>query len=756
MSKGIAFVMSMIVILSMLSLAVTVTYDEKGTFLMACAEEPQPLNTIEWRALEYTWEPVVITANQVTELIGTPVNSSNVFSLNNDILVYVWNGSLEAWKQIPFQVDERNSTTGSYTINNINNVLDGYDEIVFMSKDSGDRASKNEWVVGCDAPRYEVEIADPDTGNKAWAYIYKSSRIEANFKEDYVTFDTNINDVFTESYTMGFRDGVGMIIDYFNITEAKGGDGVDLVDVLEIESTAQILFITMTFDENYLAEDFTEKKDGYVRALGVVSWYILESQFGITVEAYFNFTWKFYPEHVNATGYINFNIEGPVTVDMWLAMDHISNSIPLDFRDSGGNAGVINGINDDNIVDPEVQEWWEVSSPHGGYIFANNINLQSGSSGLKFDDDSSAPDHDNAEPGLYGRTGGYFNNIVHEQESSANFSFFPIPSNVSGVAEAFLHNVTNPLQISNTAQHSPTVWVEKNADSVRADVGDFVNYTIYLNNTGDRQANFVWINDTLPADVAFIGHDADTSSLVAPYFISFFQIDTTLYFEFQNVPEDVHYFNTTVYVNSSASPGKIITNLVHCNFTNELSEKMPASQAWADIIIGYYIILKQGWNLISTPEIQKEQGLFEVLASIDGFYDAVQWFDITDPIDPWKHHKIGKPYGNDLFLLNETMSFWIHIIEPGDTIFLNKGIQPTVNRNISLHRGWNMVGYPSLTSHARTAGLNNLTFDQEVDLIQWYDTSTQTWNDMGKEDYFVPGKGYWIHANVECEWEIPL
>ena len=175
-----------------------------------------------------------------------------------------------------------------------NGVLDGFDEIVFMSGDAGDRASSNEWVVGCDAPRYEVEITDPDTGNSAWAYIYKSSRVEAKFTEDYVKFDAATNDVFTDSYTMGFRDGVGMVMDYFNITEAMGGDGENLVDTLEIEAIAYVGIFSLSYDENDVADDFSVKKDGYVRALGVVSWHVYGSMFDITVDAYFNFTWKLF------------------------------------------------------------------------------------------------------------------------------------------------------------------------------------------------------------------------------------------------------------------------------------------------------------------------------------------------------------------------------------------------------------------------------------------------------------------------------
>ncbi|UCG70284.1 MAG: right-handed parallel beta-helix repeat-containing protein, partial [Thermoplasmata archaeon] len=169
-----------------------------------------------------------------------------------------------------------------------------------------------------------------------------------------------------------------------------------------------------------------------------------------------------------------------------------------------------------------------------------------------------------------------------------------------------------------------------------------------------------------------------------------------------------------------------------------------------------YTILKQGWNLISIPHTQENQNLQKVLEMIDGWYDAVQWYDPTDTDKPWKHHKTDKPSGNALFELNETMGFWIHITHSGDTIFLYNGTQPTENQTISLHPGWNLVGYPSLTNHNRTEGLNNLTFGQEVNLIQWYDAETQTWHDMGGDDYFALGRGYWVHAKTECIWKVPL
>jgi hypothetical protein len=145
-----------------------------------------------------------------------------------------------------------------------------------------------------------------------------------------------------------------------------------------------------------------------------------------------------------------------------------------------------------------------------------------------------------------------------------------------------------------------------------------------------------------------------------------------------------------------------------------------------------------------------------VLGSIAGHYDAVQWHNQTDLSDHWKHFRLGKPFGNDLSYLKETMGFWIHITNPGDTIFLYNGTQPTTNQSITLQPGWNMVGYPSLSIRNRTAALNNLNYGSDVDSIWTFNAASQTWQEIGPTDYFELGRGYWIHSKVTKVWDVPL
>jgi hypothetical protein len=102
------------------------------------------------------------------------------------------------------------------------------------------------------------------------------------------------------------------------------------------------------------------------------------------------------------------------------------------------------------------------------------------------------------------------------------------------------------------------------------------------------------------------------------------------------------------------------------------------------------------------------------------------------------------------------MGFWIHITGPGGVIFEYSGTPPITSQGIQLHPGWNLVGYPSLTSYNRTDGLNNTEFGTYINVIYWYDAFTRTWYTMQESDHFERGRGYWVHSKVNITWNVPL
>jgi parallel beta-helix repeat protein len=146
---------------------------------------------------------------------------------------------------------------------------------------------------------------------------------------------------------------------------------------------------------------------------------------------------------------------------------------------------------------------------------------------------------------------------------------------------------------------------------------------------------------------------------------------------------------------------------------------------------GTLLGLEPGWNLISFPRVQSNTNLGTVLQSIERKYSAIQWYNLTDSNDHWKHYHISKPPNlNDLKKINHTKGFWIYINDPGGTTLVVFGEVLTAIQNITLYPGWNLVGYPSNSNKTRDLALANILFDSDVDSIWTHNATTKTWDEL--------------------------
>ncbi|UCG69208.1 MAG: fibronectin type III domain-containing protein [Thermoplasmata archaeon] len=174
----------------------------------------------------------------------------------------------------------------------------------------------------------------------------------------------------------------------------------------------------------------------------------------------------------------------------------------------------------------------------------------------------------------------------------------------------------------------------------------------------------------------------------------------------------------------------------------------------------YSMELKPGWNMISFPLNQTDTNLGKVLESINGRYDAVQYYDVTDPSDFWKHNHTSKtPQSNVLTDINRFMGIWIHITNPSGQSLSFDGIAPEIGyvNQVPLYNGWNLVGYPSLIE--RAPGSSDLP--AEVDMVQWFNQGTgkwESWDPGGLPDtlnVLKSGQGLWIHyTGVSDVWSL--
>ncbi len=161
----------------------------------------------------------------------------------------------------------------------------------------------------------------------------------------------------------------------------------------------------------------------------------------------------------------------------------------------------------------------------------------------------------------------------------------------------------------------------------------------------------------------------------------------------------------------------------------------------------YRIPLREGWNLVSLPLIPPSKDLTAILSSISGKYASVRYYRSNFSDDPWVEYRTWKTY-SDLTEANETMALWIEATEDVD-LDIPGLVAPATT--VRLFKGWNFVGYPSLTDRRPSDALAGLSVIE----VQMYDTTPPFHlKKMTPSDYFRTGSGYWILVSEDIDWVV--
>jgi len=123
----------------------------------------------------------------------------------------------------------------------------------------------------------------------------------------------------------------------------------------------------------------------------------------------------------------------------------------------------------------------------------------------------------------------------------------------------------------------PVITVVKVSDVAQQVPGGFVTYTIFYNNTGNRPANTVWVNDTLPPQVTFFSSSVPPSS----------SSGQTYRWQFANVAPGAQSFTITVQVNPNATLGDQV-NWAFLNYTSQFDFVLESSQESALVYVPEY------------------------------------------------------------------------------------------------------------------------------------------------------------------------
>jgi hypothetical protein len=297
-----------------------------------------------------------------------------------------------------------------------------------------------------------------------------------------------------------------------------------------------------------------------------------------------------------------------------------------------------------------------------------------------------------------------------------------------------------------------------------------------------------WLLNTT-FDKTRTGFGDDTSNITVNWFMHILVIDTT----FTGVPGATVWVNDTygsnVYTLSTDGTGwsrwNIITEYIENTSGYEyyytphnvsaleggrFGNALPQMTLSRDVIImldgiNYDIPVKKGWNMISIAINQSSTQLEDVLGFLSGKYEAVQWFNISDPWDSWKDYHVSKPSQfNDLTDIYRTMGIWI-LMNNDDILSIAGEVPIPPTTSIELKIGWNFVGYPSLTSRVPGVGVGEAfeSISGFVNVVQYYDSSDPAdyWKEwdpgVATPDDLTdinPGMGLWIHVLGDCTWTV--
>ena len=216
------------------------------------------------RTLVRESDPVIVQGKDAGTLAGAKIAGLRVYAAQEGRL-----------SPIPFQVDEKTVTKDFVFANGReknpedgDGLFNGYDELVVMARDLGDRADDLSSLISGYTAAAELSALDPVDGGRAYAYVlFFSKKAPARSDVDYVAIDPATSRITALYYTLGFSREAPMAMDELRVTAAGGGDGVDYCDRLKARLHCRIAGIDIDKTEEDFTDELVAWIDGPVRVI---------------------------------------------------------------------------------------------------------------------------------------------------------------------------------------------------------------------------------------------------------------------------------------------------------------------------------------------------------------------------------------------------------------------------------------------------------------------------------------------------------
>lgn len=406
-------------------------------------------------------DAIVIKGDLLKKFHGYPIDNFGLFRYYS-----------ERWEPIPFQIDERDSQgllalpqgTKPTFDEQSDKIFDENDEVVLMCNDLGDRVEQNLWLkesfLGA-----EIEVEDPLTGDKGWAYCFLFQNPPPLSHRDYINIQLKEESWCIEAfnYTIGFQPARIYFTQLILNNNEEEGERTNILDRTKFRSSVRLKWWLFYFlalksfkkNEENVDMRIASYKDGAVRL-------ILRGK--PKVKLIMN--WELPSEELDSFYYYNqikvaSLISSPVNLSSYCmsasfraGFDFNRNSMGMYFYNcNNSEPNLIDGKMDNGELhlDLSHQNWMVLTGPQGTII--NRVvlgpSLEMLRNKLYYMDNANLPDLPEGEKGQYPQIGYSFSLLPIKEGKHKIFTYLYFPSHFEpGEEVRYLNILDHPLKIA--------------------------------------------------------------------------------------------------------------------------------------------------------------------------------------------------------------------------------------------------------------------------------------------------------------------
>lgn len=204
-------------------------------------------------------EVTLVKGKQLPKLLDQTVANYSVMAVNN--------GQLQP---IPFQFDDINVKNlvyvpgGKLKIQGKEGVLEENDELAFMYKDMGARATDAEFKTVAGSMVSELEISE--NGTQRYAYIFKDNALRS--EKHYAVYDQKTGLVTAEGYSLQVSPKNILVWEDWKIKGFTGTPSApNILDTMKVRVKAKLRFLKATLHNSMIPAETLAVKNGPVRSL---------------------------------------------------------------------------------------------------------------------------------------------------------------------------------------------------------------------------------------------------------------------------------------------------------------------------------------------------------------------------------------------------------------------------------------------------------------------------------------------------------